>query len=96
MRSAEDTSSRVELNAFTKPRGKSLIKPTVSEKITSPNLSRVFILRVGSSVENNMSLANTFDEVKLLKIVDFPALVYPTSDTKGVPDFFLLFLPCDL
>ena len=82
-RSASSTSSSVARNAATNCVGKSEINPTVSERMTfRPDGSSIPRI-VGSSVANNISFAITFAPVILLKIVDLPALVYPTNATIG-------------
>ncbi len=75
IRSASSTSSSVARKAATNCVGRSLMKPTVSDKITSVPSGRLTARIVGSSVAKSMSLAITSAPVRWLNSVDFPALV---------------------
>mmetsp|Transcript_17835 Transcript_17835/g.41146 ORF Transcript_17835/g.41146 Transcript_17835/m.41146 type:complete len:233 (-) Transcript_17835:4-702(-) len=86
--SASSTSSNVARNAATRFVGNFWMKPTVSVKrnsgcVDSPG-SLTFRV-VGSNVANSMLSAITPALVKLLRTLDFPALVYPTNDKRGNP-----------
>jgi hypothetical protein len=75
MRSASSTSSSVARKAATSVVGRSEMKPTVSDRITSVPSGSFTARMVGSSVAKSMSLAITSAPVRRLKSVDLPALV---------------------
>ena len=75
IRSAASTSSSVARKAATSSVGRSLMNPTVSDRITSSPLASFTARIVGSSVAKSMSLAITSAPVSRLNSVDFPALV---------------------
>ena len=83
MTSAWATSSNVARKASTSSCGNSLMKPTVSDKITRRPDGRRSPRIVGSKVANSWSLATTSAPVRALNNVDLPELVYPTSATTG-------------
>ena len=66
------------------------MKPTVSETITDNPDRNTDSRTVGSRVANNISLHRTSSFVSLLKRVDLPAFVYPTSEIIGVDVLDLL------
>ena len=66
------------------------MNPTVSLISNSPVDGKVIFLVVVSKVENNLSCAITSDELNLLNRVLFPAFVYPTMDTIGMPEVLRL------
>ena len=81
IRSASSTSSSVARKAATSCVGRSLMKPTVSDRmilrpLASPSgPGRLIARMVGSRVANSMSLASTSAPVRRLNSVDLPALV---------------------
>ena len=85
---AVDTSSRVDIKASTRACGRPAINPTVSERITDPKSGISSRLIVGSSVANSWSAVYACSPTRVLKRDDFPALVYPTIATVGMPSLY--------
>ncbi len=81
MRSDSPTTSRVERKASTTWWGSLRTNPTVSVTSTVSPPGRSSCRVRGSRVENSRFSTRTSEPHSRLSRVDFPALVYPTSDT---------------